>query len=327
MRFTIILALLANVAIADTGDTAETAFRRGRAALKAGRVHEACQAFETSARLDAKVETELVLADCYEQDGRPISASRLYQKLADNDSNPDRAKRSAAKATALAARAPRLRFAITPRLEGLVIEVDGEIVSSTGDVRVDVGPHEVIARAPGFAGHASTAIDGSQRIVDVIIRLEPTTTPEPPPRPAPTTTAATPAPVLTAAMPAAPPAAPPAESPGRDHRKRNGILVGAAGAGLVVAGIVSLGVASSKLGTEHELCPGSTCATQGDLDRASALVSNAEAYRNAGIGLVIGGGALMAVGSYFVFTHAREASHVSFHPTRGGAGVTFTTSF
>ena len=71
-------ALLVHSAIAGADDeTAAAAFKRGQAALKAKQVHEACDAFTTSERLEPKLETELALADCYGQDGKLATAARI----------------------------------------------------------------------------------------------------------------------------------------------------------------------------------------------------------------------------------------------------------
>src|SRR5580704_6862188 len=149
-RLVIATTLLARAGIgsADPNDTAESAFARGQAALKAGRIHQACDAYETSDKLAARIETEQSLASCYEQDGKPMAAARLYRSLADKDGNADRRKTSLAKADKLEAKAPRLRFEINPMPAGLIVKVDGAEVSSTADVPVDVGPHEVVATAP-----------------------------------------------------------------------------------------------------------------------------------------------------------------------------------
>src|SRR6185503_2100761 len=72
-------ALLAHAAVAWADESAAESYKRGRAELKAGRIHEACRAFETSLKLEAKLDTEIALAGCYEQDGKPLSAAKLYR--------------------------------------------------------------------------------------------------------------------------------------------------------------------------------------------------------------------------------------------------------
>ena len=87
-------ALLAPAAVAWADESAADAMKRGKAAMKAGKVHDACSAFEASDKLEAKVDTELALADCYEQDGRLASAAKLYRTLGETDTNKARGKKS-----------------------------------------------------------------------------------------------------------------------------------------------------------------------------------------------------------------------------------------
>jgi hypothetical protein len=335
----VIAALLANAPIAWADqETADAAFKRGQAAVKAGRVHEACQAFEASDKLEAKVETQLSLAACYEQDGKPIAAARLYRALAETDSNAERRKTSSAKVAKLEAKAPKLRILLSQRPDGLVIKVDGVQVPNTGDVLVDVGPHEVIAIAPGFQGHASAPVDRERAIVDVILRLEakaeprPEPMPTPAPTPTPTSTPTpepTPDPSLTVTPMLTATETPPIRTePAGDHRKRNGVIIGAAGLGVIVGAVVFYGASSSKFDDEHSLCPSSQCATTADLEKAKSLVSDGRTYRGISYGMGIGGIAILGLGAYLLLApHHEEASRVSVQIGSGSGEVTFTGHF
>jgi hypothetical protein len=332
---TIILAsTLARIAAADSGETADQALKRGQAAYKAGRVHEACDAYATSDKLAASVDTEMMLASCYEQDGKPIAAAKLYRSLADKAGDRNAAL---AKATKLEAKAPRLRFAINPMPAGLVVKVDGAVVSATDDVPVDLGPHEVTASAPGYAGHASAPADRDHAIVDVILRMEPhADAAPPPPAPAISTSpapameqpAAQPAPMSTSSA-GAPMATVPEHDDGvrRDHRKRNGIITASVGAGVLIASAVMYGLAESKFDDEHSLCPDSKCANNSDLAKANSLLSDARAYRDVGIGTSIGGGLLLVAGGYLLFAPHHDDSHVSLSVGHDAAGMAYTGRF
>lgn len=338
--FATTLATGIGTAVAQPAETADAALRRGQAALKAGRVPEACQAFEVSDRVEPNLDTKFALASCYEQDGKLATAARLYLRIAEDDQRPARRKEAADKADKLQTKAPRLRFAINPRPEGLSIEVDGAKVATTGDVRVDLGPHTVVATAPGFEGKASVAIDRPGKIVDVIIRMQPKQDAAPPPAPAPVAPA--PAPVAPIPQPAItpPPASPVETQPapmaastaetsegGGNHRRRNGFLVGGAGLGLAVGSAVLMGLAASKFSDESDLCPNATCANSLDLKRADALLSNGKTMRGIGIGLGAGGVALIAVGTYLLATSGGHADHVSVQMTRDSGGLAYTGQF
>ena len=320
---TILLAVHATAVHADD-DTAVSAFKRGEHAMKAGRIHEACDAFAASEKLAASAETELELASCYEQDGKPMSAAKLYRGAADKLANPDRKQAALAKASKLEARAPKLRFAIHPMPAGLVVQVDGMVVSASEDVAVDTGPHEVIATAPGFQGHASAPVDRERAVLDVIVRMEPTNEPAP----APSAPAAATAPPETAPATATPLASsePAPAAPG-DHRKRNAILFGAAGGAVLVGAIVLFAESSSKFDDAARLCPDSQCASSADLAKGRSLLSDGHTWRDVSIGMGIGGALLVAAGGYFLLAPHKEDSRMSFHLDRDSAGVSYLARF
>src|SRR5689334_6588318 len=81
-----------------SADDAASANKRGQAALKSGRVHEACTEFESAVQQDPKIDYKLALAACYEQDGKVVASARLYKELAETDTNAARKKTSAQKA-------------------------------------------------------------------------------------------------------------------------------------------------------------------------------------------------------------------------------------
>ena len=212
---------------------------------------------------------------------------------------------------------------------GLIVKVDGVEVSSTDDIPVDVGPHEVTATAPGYQGHASAPVDRDHAIIDVIVRMEPAPTqapaPEPAPLPAPSPTT-TPAPVAAPMATPAPMAA--TTEPARtDHRMRNGIIVGAAGVGVLVTSAILYGLSSSKFDDEHSLCPDSKCANNAVLANAESLLSDGRAYRGFGIGTSVAGGLLLVASGYLLFAPHKEESHVALHVDGDGAGIAYTSGF
>jgi hypothetical protein len=329
--------LITAAGIASADDDAAAAYARGQRALKAGRVHEACTAFEDSHKLEAKLETEQSLAECYEQDGKPIAAARLYRTIAEKESSADRSKKAIARADKLEAKAPRLRFAINPRPAGLVIKVDGVEVPSTGDVRVDVGPHEVVATAPGYEGHASTAIDRDRQIVDVILRMEAKaepavekpamkTEPKQEPKAEPKAEPTSEPKAEPKAEPMTAPAQPMTESSG-GHRKRNGYIAGAVGLGMIGGSIAFFAAGSSKYTDERRLCPGFKCKTDADLAAANDLISDGRTLRGVSYGMGIAGGLLVAAGVYLVMTDHKERPRISLNVDHESAGLTFTGSF
>jgi len=314
-------------------DDAANAFARGKAALKANKVHAACDAFAESEQLQAALETEVALANCLEQDGKLVAAAKLYRTAADKDTDAARKKKSTDKATKLEAKAPKLRFAFSQKPDGLVIKVNGEEVATTGDVMVDIGPHEVIATAPGFEGHANAPVDREGQILDVILRMEatePVAEPMRKPEAKPEATMDAPAPASKPARTMAPmaePASPMTEAQ-PSHRRRNGVIVGGVGVAALVGAAVFFQVGTSKFDDEHALCPGHLCASDADTAKGNSLRDEARTYRGVGIGVGIGGAVLVAAGVYMFATgHAHESSPVALKLDRQGGSVTYSVSF
>jgi hypothetical protein len=331
IAFAITAALgFAQLASAETGETAEAALERGKAAMKDGRITEACGAFATSAKIDPKIDTRLRLAKCYEQDGKLVAAARLFRDAADDDTDAARRQTSIAKASKLEARAPKLRLALTAKPAGLVVKVDGTEVPSNEEVLVDLGPHEVIATAPGFAGRASAPVDREGAILDVIVRMEPVETPSAP--------AAEPAraeppseeETTTATKPAMTPKTKRSVSTSErstSHRKRNGIILSAGGTALLVGAIVLFKSSSDKFDEEQALCPMSKCKNDEDLGRARDLISDSRTRRGLSIGMGIGAGLALTAGAYLLLTPSKEQMPVAINVDAQGASVAYTFGF
>jgi len=322
----IAMIALGGVASAQSDDGTES-FKRGQALLKSGRVHEACQALEASDRAAPSVDTELALASCYEQDGKTVAAARVLRSVADTDPNVSRRTASIAKAAKLEARAPKLRFAIDPVPAGLVIMVDGVEVPRAGDVPVDLGPHEVVGTAPGYRGHASAPVDREKQILDVVLRMEPTGEATKPAPAAAAPEAAAPSPEAAAATTSPAPAGPIDQPESPDHRKRNGIIVGASGVAVAVGAAIVWGLSSSKFDDEHKLCPMSSCASNADLAKAHSLLDDGHNLRGVSIGMGVAGAALIGAGAYLLLTPHKQESRVSVHVEPGGAGVAYSARF
>ena len=317
--------------VARADEDAAAAFKRGKAALKAKKIHEACDAFAASEAAKAAVDTELALASCYEQDGKLVAAAKLYRGLADKDTNAKRKKTSADKATKLEARAPKLRFAINPKPDGIVIQVDGVAIAGTDEVQVDVGPHEVTATAPGFAGHASAAIDKEGQKLDVILRMESTAPPPPPEPPAPPPA---PPPEPKAAPPPEPPPVathvevPPPSDRSPSHQRRNGVIIGAVGVAALITSVVFIELGTSKFNDEATLCPGHLCASDADTATANSDKSDGRTFREVGIGVGIGGIVLAGIGAVMFATGGNhESSPVALHVDHQGAALSYTFGF
>jgi len=314
-------------------DEASDAFARGKAALKAKKIREACDAFAASESAKPAVETELALADCLEQDGKLVAAANMYRTAADKDTNAKRKKTSTDKVANLTARAPKLRFAINPKPDDIQIKVDGVDVPTVGDVMVVSGPQVVTARAKGNEGNPNAAVARRGQVLDVILRME-STAPEPAPTPEPTTTStttttteATSGTETTTEVTTSPDSVELAHAP--SHRKRNGIIIGGVGFAAAVTGAVLYVVGSGKLDDQSDLCPNKMCANQADADEANSLRNDGRTYRGIGVGLGIGGVALLAVGAVLFATAPSDtdSSPVALEIKPGGGTLSYSFGF
>ncbi|HEY0988028.1 MAG TPA: hypothetical protein VGD80_13280, partial [Kofleriaceae bacterium] len=158
-------------------------FQRGKDLLAAGRIAEACSAFDEVQRLDPTPATLLNQANCRERNGELATAHRLFLEAArQTRAATGRASRSmyttaTERAARLAQRVSTLRIAVatgrTGPIDGLEVLRDGEILdpASWGQaVAVDGGTHTVSARAPGRSPWTATvtvAVERDTRAIEV----------------------------------------------------------------------------------------------------------------------------------------------------------------
>jgi tetratricopeptide (TPR) repeat protein len=143
------------------GQAAEALFREGKTLMLAGKLAEACEAFDGSYRKDPATSTLLNVADCREKNGQFASAWGAFVEAERRSRNSDDASQQAINQLAKD-RASRLE----PRLSYLTISVpddsrvDGLTITRDGDpldaaewnraIPIDVGPHVIEAKAPAY---------------------------------------------------------------------------------------------------------------------------------------------------------------------------------
>lgn len=146
-------------------------FREGRALVVAGDLEAACERFERSEKLDAKVGTLLNLADCQERRVKLATAWAWFIKakeLAARNGDAVRAAEANRRAVALE---PRLSYLTlnTSSVEGIVIRRDGVVVDPAAwnvAVPVDAGTYLLEATAVGHRAWLQRArVDEGQRLV------------------------------------------------------------------------------------------------------------------------------------------------------------------
>jgi len=303
----VILAVTARPALATPADDA---FKQGRELFKAGKFAEACTAFAESQRLDPSFGTNFNIAQCSEKVGKLATALAIYRDLAANDTNPTRKAAAADLAAALAPRVPSLQLQLEPRPTGLEVQLDGAPcpACAQGPFPVDVGPHTIVVRAPGFREATTTATAVESKATGVRVRLEPSTSTDAPVQPA-----------LAAPDPAR----------SRSSRKRLGLYTTIGGSAVLVTGAVFGVLARGKWADAKDVCGGrTTCADPVDTARATELGDAARSSANLSTALVIAGGVIAAVGVVLYVTSPTESAvRVAGHASGDSAGVTLSGRF
>jgi tetratricopeptide (TPR) repeat protein len=338
------MLLCAAPAVAQNVEATATAqFDQGRALMKQGKYKEACAAFEKSQELDGQNGTLFNLAECNTRIGKLASAWLAYRELAQFDSNAGRGKEAGRRARELEKRLPRLLLRLASPPAGLAVTINGKDATSLVGIEnpTDLGRYAIRATAPGYAAFETTAsltIEAKTVAVrlelikekeDTVARPDRSARSEPrpePERPERSTARSEPRPepAKREAEAAAEPEPEPADEPRAptSHRKRNGVIAGVAGGGLIAVGVVFGLRARSDWNDAETVCPGRNCASAVDRQRGDALVDSARGNAAWSTGFFVGGAAVTAVGVYLIATARPDASTaLRIAPTRGGAAV------
>jgi serine/threonine-protein kinase len=236
-------------------------FFRARELMAQGKYAEACPLLEESQRRDPGVGTEFNLARCYELVGRLASAWQRYDDVARTTHATGQSAREAIAIERRNALEARVAHLVVHGQDDTQITLDGAALGAD-DVKVDPGPHEIAASAPGKRAWTTRVVvqrEAERLVVDVPRledELEPAATTPPPP-----------APVM--AVPREEPAV-----PGRTQRLA---ALGAAGGALVAIGLGTFfGLRAASLAHDAEPHCGATCDAEGaDLRRSSLHAGNA----------------------------------------------------
>jgi hypothetical protein len=157
----------------EAGAQAEALFREGRELLAAGRIPQACSAFEQSQKLEPATTTLLNLAGCRELNHQYASAWGYFlqaERETRNAVDPDRIKLHAiadARAATLEAKVSKLTINVSSesRIDGLEVVRGTTAVEASAWNRalpVDGGTYTVTARARGATAWTTTVTVGAE---------------------------------------------------------------------------------------------------------------------------------------------------------------------
>ena len=289
---------------------ADEAFKQGNELFKANKFAEACEQFEKSQRLDPGYGTLFNLAQCSEKVGKLATAANALREVVTKDTNDKRKASAADRLKEITPRIPRLFVKVQKAPIGLVIEIDSKngprTIAPNTPVEVDFGDYTVLARARGYNEFMSR----------VKINQEAKTT----------TVEAALSPGASNSEGAGVAKAERGESAPHSKRKLYAIGAMATGGAALGTGIVFGVLARSKWNEAKDVCGGTTCTTEADVDRANAIGDSARTKATISTVLVLGGVAIGGVGAYLFFTTPKGTT---IAPTASdtGAGVTISGQF
>jgi hypothetical protein len=160
----VVAAAASRAAAQPASAQAQSLFDEGRKLLAAGKLPQACAAFESSQKLDPAVTTLLNLADCREQNHQLATAWGLFvdaNRLARTANNDKLAKVASNHAHKLEPRLSKLAIAVPAdsQVAGLEVRRDNELVLSAAwnhALPIDGGTYTITASAPGHAPWSAT---------------------------------------------------------------------------------------------------------------------------------------------------------------------------
>jgi hypothetical protein len=286
-------------------------YNQGKDLLEAGKVREACAAFEEARGLDPRAINLLMrLGDCYERLGRARSAQRAYRDAAAAAAATRDARAVAAteRAQALEPRLSRLTLLLPPSSDapGLTVARDGAAVPRAelgAAMPVDPGVTTIEARAPGKVGwtlRQEVGGDGARVVVTI--------------------------PRLADAAPAAPPT-PRADEGSAGARRILAVVSGAVG----VLGIGAGAAFGVKALARNRDSNAGRCDAQSFCDDAGfALRTEARQAGNVSTAMFAGGVAALGAGAALFFT-ARRAPGAKIKvfgaAAKGSGGLDLQGSF
>jgi hypothetical protein len=300
-----ILAILGLTAHAHAQSAeAEAMFNEGDKLMAAGKLAEACAAFEASNNMDPRAGTLIRLGECREQNHQLASAWTAYKDALGRVKDPRKRDIATAKVNALEPRLSKLTIVVGEhKVEGLAITRNGKPIDPAiwdRALPVDGGEYEIGATAPGFSQwKTSVSVPNEQGDVKAEV---PTLTP-----------AAKPVTPTTSVQPVTGPAEPaPMFTPKRK------LAVAAAGVGVasLAVGIV-LGIkAKGDRDDAFKLCPDPSvpCA---DAARADSLTSSGHKLA-IGADVAFGVAGVGAIGAALLWITGKPETIV---PTRNGIAL------
>ena len=279
---------------------AEALFDEADKDIAAGKIAEACAAFEASNIAESRAGTLIRLGECREQNHQLASAWSAYRDALTRVKDPRKKTYAESRIAALEPQLSYLTIDVpdAARLDGLELTRDGKPVDArlwNHALAIDGGDYAIVAHAPGHADWSTTAHVATQgaKIEVAVPRLAdvPTSAPAP--------------------VPAIPVAAKPMAPAGGSHvlTTQRDVAIGVAGVAVAgaIAGAVLGASAKSDQDAAFELCP-STSTPCADAAKATQLLKTGHGRAiDANVAFGVGGAAAIAAVVLWITGGARDA--------------------
>lgn len=296
------LCILHAPARAQSG-SAEALYAEGYRLMKAGKLAEACEAFEASNRAEPGAGTYLALGDCRARNHQFASAWSAYSAALTRAKDLSKQRAARTKVAELAPRLSDLTVSVPADAPaGLTLTRNGTLLDSrlwNRALPIDGGDYVLEARAPGREPWTTTVHVPEQRgKVEVRVpELAKVVVPPPPPE------------------------------PGWSTRRKVAVGMVAAGVVVVAVGGVLGSMANHDRDEARAICPREVCERAPE---ARELIASSRSLAiSADVAFGVAGAAVITAGVLW-FTGGQETRQgiaIAPHPLPGGFAVTATRSF
>jgi hypothetical protein len=304
---------------ADDAQQADEHFRKGKELVNAGRLKEARDEYLAAFRLRRSYDVAGNLGSVESSLGMPRDAAEhlsfAIHNYAASGTTPEQLERAKSKLVEAERQVGTVKLSVN--VDGAEVLVDGKSVGRAplgDDVFVDVGERTIEARLAGYESAKQTIKIAKAQALPVKLML---------------VIASPPVPMASASASAGRPPVPsgstaPLLPPPSRRSSAPGFVLGGVGLAAAVTGVVLLAVSSSKLGEAQTLgktidAAGGYCFASGSnlSEKCNELHSTTKevaTLHDAGVGVLIGGGALAVAGvAYLLWPSPKAAPSASFH--------------
>jgi hypothetical protein len=289
---------------------ADAAFKQGRELYKQNKYAEACEQFEKSQQLDPANGTLFNIAQCSEKIGKLATAAASYREVIAHDTNAERKASAAERLKALTPRVPKLVVNVASPPPGIIVELDSKssprTIEANKPIEIDFGDYTVVVRARGyneFMSRVKISQEAKTTPVDATLVKGASNTET--------------AGVMKTERP---------QSPAGSKKKVVGIGGMAVGGAAIATGVVFGVLARGRWNDAKNVCGGTTCMTQDDLERANDLGDQARSKATLSTIFVIGGVVIAGAGANLFATAPSDVTNAPA-ATSSGAGVTLSGVF